>query len=307
MANKTSPIFKLQPAVLSTASEDRIQHKRAPAQAWMTPTVPLAVEPDTHRDGVEHDDDNDDDYDELQLALEEFMANSPSLGDTEDEATQSLPITSMATSCCNHVQACKAVLAAGAGSTDLVPVMPSLPAMGSTDVPPCAAPVDTVANRGQASASIAAAVETTKESELPPPVLAKRQEVTDRPYETFRWGPYRLTPKLGKGGVWVGWEAHCPFHRKSRTTECKKNLAFAYSTSEEVVRALKGWCLESVHADRKWKHVMVPADPLLCPQDEVLETRLAGIAEKPVRVQTDEELDGVGADTAPQQKRRRKA
>ena len=54
-----------------------------------------------------------------------------------------------------------------------------------------------------------------------------------------RWGVFRITPKQpGKGRPHGGYEASCPFHKKSASTGCKKYLQLRDGSAAEKAKAL---------------------------------------------------------------------
>eukprot|EP00971_Amphidinium_carterae_P351659 6492213-Amphidinium_carterae.3 len=75
---------------------------------------------------------------------------------------------------------------------------------------------------------------------------------------------FKLTPKQGGtpgGGVFGGYEAECPFHRKNETTGCKKwsacRDASQQARKDSLVR-LHLWCLAHSTCTLQREHVALP-------------------------------------------------
>ena len=137
--------------------------------------------------------------------------------------------------------------------------------------------------------------------EVPHPTGAAHDS-DDRPGEFFpgisiRWGCCLIARKLpvsqgGKAGTYGGYEAKCPFHRKSTVTDCATFHSIRGPTQADFDHALlraKHWLSQAKNVDRQWKHVFtIQSEPL--PPAAVVEASV--ITEGPNRksVRTDDEL-----------------
>ena len=78
-----------------------------------------------------------------------------------------------------------------------------------------------------------------------------------------RQGPFLLTPKqpTAAGGTarrYGGFQATCPFHKKSSVTACKKYVACRgplLSDKARAIQLLLFWCSEAQHYTRQWQHL----------------------------------------------------
>jgi len=72
-------------------------------------------------------------------------------------------------------------------------------------------------------------------------------------------GPFRFTSKQASDRcAWGGWEARCPFHRRSEKTGCKKFISVKgpkVDDKNNSLKALMMWCMAARSYDRQWKHV----------------------------------------------------
>lgn len=112
-------------------------------------------------------------------------------------------------------------------------------------------------------------------------------------------GPFRFTPKQitqKSGGKYGGWEVACPFHRKNRTSGCRKWFGLCGPTlrdKQECVAAALEWCAAARQFSRQWQHIAYQVDYKAAAPVEV--TRKNSIfSEKPPakRCTPDSELDG---------------
>ena len=111
------------------------------------------------------------------------------------------------------------------------------------------------------------------------------------------WGVFLMTRLPASSSSRGGWQATCPYHRKSQVTACRK-ACMAIDTSQEashrVLRQLKFWCLQAPTFDRQRAHMLL--DPRLetaLPPDEVLDAQVPTVA--PQGVLMDEQLDAQGS------------
>ncbi len=117
----------------------------------------------------------------------------------------------------------------------------------------------------------------------------------------LRWGPFVITPKQpSKGHKYGGWQARCPFHKKSSVTGCKKFASIWGPTPEDREQAMctiKAWCVAAPMFDRQWQHLRykppaVEAGPAARAASLLLDSGLGPRMEPPTRVVlTDSELD----------------
>ena len=102
---------------------------------------------------------------------------------------------------------------------------------------------------------------------------------------------------MGPQPAFGSWQAHCPFHRLSPTTLCRKTLSLRHADDEdEVIRALKSWCVVAGHHDRQKAHVKGPRRFVVgCgAPDSVLEAQLLAenlLVAPAIPVLIDAELD----------------
>jgi len=70
------------------------------------------------------------------------------------------------------------------------------------------------------------------------------------------------------GGPFGGYQAICPFHRKSARTGCSKWFRVngpAYADRAEAARASLHWCAQAAKFDRQWQHVAFSVDRAAAP------------------------------------------
>ncbi|CAE7832485.1 unnamed protein product [Symbiodinium sp. CCMP2592] len=108
------------------------------------------------------------------------------------------------------------------------------------------------------------------------------------------WGVFRINLKQPAAArVHGGYEARCPFHRKSAKTDCKKFVSIRGSTAadkDNALRALKAWCNCAESYNRQRDHIQHFVSPETAPSQAVLDAGLITQA-PPGRPRTDEELD----------------
>ena len=115
--------------------------------------------------------------------------------------------------------------------------------------------------------------------------------------ENSSWGCFRITvrPSETLGDVsFGGWQASCLFHKKNRTTGCKKwfgLVADDYQTNVDTMKCLQYWCLSHVDFKRQRDHMAFDPQPADCPPLHFLEA--CKIDDRPVHgsIKTDAELD----------------
>jgi len=110
------------------------------------------------------------------------------------------------------------------------------------------------------------------------------------------WGPFRFT--LKRAGRRYSWQARCPFHRTSATVLCKLSMTIPVEGPEadmeavnDVLRALKWWCLVAPDYSRRYTHHAFPVCVAGAPPDVVLNAQCP--AEAPEQVLDDAELDAL--------------
>ena len=111
------------------------------------------------------------------------------------------------------------------------------------------------------------------------------------------WGVFLMTRLPASSSSRGGWQATCPYHRKSQVTACRK-ACMAATTSQEashrVLRQLKFWCLQAPTFDRQRAHILLdPRLEIILPPDEVLDAQVPTVV--PQGVLTDEQLDAGGS------------
>lgn len=112
------------------------------------------------------------------------------------------------------------------------------------------------------------------------------------------WGVFKIRPKHGRNqgggsGLYGGWEASCPFHKKSRTTPaCRKFISITGPTLADrhhTLRMLLSWCVVARNYSRQRDHLhaFLPTPP---PTTQALRAlRIDAGPDEPAR--TDDELD----------------
>ncbi len=122
------------------------------------------------------------------------------------------------------------------------------------------------------------------------------------------WGPFILRPKHPDvGRPFGGIEAHCPFHRKSERSDCKKYLQLKSADPEHrmhVLWCLRHWCNQAKSFERQRYHVLLgDIDNMTYthPAPDVISAQMISEA-RPARpsVKTDIELDREAAEVQPQ-------
>lgn len=90
------------------------------------------------------------------------------------------------------------------------------------------------------------------------------------------WGVFTFTTKAPggvSGGRFGGIQAECPFHRRTRTSGCRKYMSFPADTAEarhETLMTLKYWCAGAAGCARQWQHVF-GVDTSCRPPDDTIE------------------------------------
>ncbi len=110
------------------------------------------------------------------------------------------------------------------------------------------------------------------------------------------WGVFRFTPKQpgGQGGLFGGYQASCPFHRKNISTGCKRFLRCPSGDAHDrriVLRQLMWWCSQAQDFDRQRKHLVqtLPLDEV--PSYAHLSALKVTERPPPGSIKTDVELD----------------
>lgn len=102
----------------------------------------------------------------------------------------------------------------------------------------------------------------------PPAPAAPLPSVEELLGGTTHWGCFLITRKAD------GYQATCPWHKRSRTTACKKTVSVGGKTSCEAALArLKFWCTQAKAWTRQHEHVYLQ-DVSAPPADEMLEQML---------------------------------
>lgn len=124
-------------------------------------------------------------------------------------------------------------------------------------------------------------------------------EAHERILKNGKWGIFRMTAKhkLPFGG----YQASCPFHRKNKTTDCKRYISLRDDTREErlqVLRQLVWWCTLAPYHDRQRTHLTQPLPEESIPTYACLAAQI--MMDRPTRssIQTDIELDTEAASAA---------
>ncbi len=124
----------------------------------------------------------------------------------------------------------------------------------------------------------------------------------------FRWGCFLFTPKQpiisgrGSGGRYGGWQAACPFHKKSAATGCKRFVNIRGPRSEDSQAAivfLKAWCVAAPRFDRQRLHVQY-RPPMSATTDlgAALDAGVGSQFQPPGDVRTDDALDAAAVTAA---------
>ncbi len=133
--------------------------------------------------------------------------------------------------------------------------------------------------------------EQEEEQEQEPPVGGMEAAAPQHPHsdlpQTGMFGAFRFTRKQ------KGYQARCPFHRKSTVTECKKFMAVSGSSRAEATatwQKLAFWCVRALTFSRQRHHVAFNPSLEECPRvQEIISMK---ITEGPQgHVKTDIELD----------------
>ena len=116
------------------------------------------------------------------------------------------------------------------------------------------------------------------------------------------YGVFRLTPRAPTvQDQFGGFQAECPFHKKNRTSGCRKYVPIGGPSQkhwQDALRLLCTWCLRYNQIDRQRSHITDL--PLLedCPDATVL--RAMTVREGPARpVYHDDDLDRMGVGRPP--------
>ena len=114
--------------------------------------------------------------------------------------------------------------------------------------------------------------------------------------DQFDWGVFSFRSKSqdeSAGRPYGGWQAQCPFHKKSNVTFCRRYLSMRNSTAHEeemVLRALKWWCLSWHQHDRQRSHVKAFVSIDAAPPEDLLE--VLRVDDPPTAaIKTDVQLD----------------
>ena len=135
-------------------------------------------------------------------------------------------------------------------------------------------------------------------AEAPVPDESASEEIVLEIGKPAAYGPFKLTakqPSAKAGRTFGGIEASCPFHRKNKSTGCKKYLQLRSGDPDELskcLRSLKMWCNSARLYDRQRDHLSHHITIDTAPADEVVSAGKItdGPAEKP---KADDELDAV--------------
>ena len=121
-----------------------------------------------------------------------------------------------------------------------------------------------------------------------------------------RVGPFTISVKQTgqkSGGPYGGYQAICPFHRKSAHTGCSKWFRVggpSYADRAEAARASLHWCAQAAKFDRQWQHVAFSVDRASAPALQVTRALPIFAESRPSRrALTDLELEH-GALAAPE-------
>ena len=109
----------------------------------------------------------------------------------------------------------------------------------------------------------------------------------------LKWGVFTLTCKRSDGGS--GYQARCPFHKKNKSSGCKRFFNFPVDLTKEdtiaMIRRMKWWCLIAHDHVRQRTHLLAELEDAEIPGDELLEAM--ALVDEPVGVLTDIELDAL--------------
>ena len=113
-----------------------------------------------------------------------------------------------------------------------------------------------------------------------------------------RVGPFTISVKQTgqkSGGPFGGYQAMCPFHRKSAQTGCSKWFRVggpSYADRAEAARASLHWCAQATKFERQWQHVAFSVDRASAPALQVTRALAIFTQSRPSRrALTDLELD----------------
>jgi hypothetical protein len=112
-------------------------------------------------------------------------------------------------------------------------------------------------------------------------------------------GPFRFTSKQSyykSGGLFGGWEASCPYHRKNNQTGCRKWFGISGPTFAErrsAAAAAMLWCSKAKLFDRQRLHLAYQPDYNSAP--DAAQMRMLPIFKeaRPKSCPTDEDLDSL--------------
>ena len=123
-----------------------------------------------------------------------------------------------------------------------------------------------------------------------------------RHQDTFHWGPFLLTYLPEKGARPAGWQASCPFHKKTTSTACKKayrlSPAQPHQTLDDLKTRLIYWCSKALSFDRQRWHVLENTRHEVLPNNNLFDNadrqaQLTAALRELGAIKTDEELDGM--------------
>jgi len=128
----------------------------------------------------------------------------------------------------------------------------------------------------------------------------------------WRWGPFTLTqrPTTIRHKT-PGWQAACPFHKKSRVTPlCRltKKVDDELNIEDHVSTLCKllYWCCYAIGENRQWKHLKKPIDFSEVPTLAVLNQIMPTADTVPDTVLPDEELDDLERKRKKKKKKKKK-
>eukprot|EP00971_Amphidinium_carterae_P341652 6480569-Amphidinium_carterae.1 len=114
-----------------------------------------------------------------------------------------------------------------------------------------------------------------------------------------RWGQFRITPKK-KQGLYIGYQASCPYHALNDKTGCKKTVGFsATATRAEqklVLQGLLHWCIMGPEHTHQRHHRPLAIDYTALPPYPLLHSLRNQLPKPPAKVLNDDELDAMNAE-----------
>ncbi len=149
---------------------------------------------------------------------------------------------------------------------------------GSASEEECAEVVETVPHGGGAPAPCPAGAEEAQDDVA----RASLRSILSR--SSGRWGAFLITHKTS--GRYGGFQAQCPFHRKSDVTGCKKYLACRVAGEEGQASALlclQLWCIRALEYNFQWQHMAFHPTPADLPPNAVQVVEAGFISERPDR------------------------